>query len=117
MTIVQIQAATAQHFGITVTELLSFDRHKSLVFARMLAMSLCRLYTMASYPEIGRAFGDRDHTTVMSACKRVVKIRTVDAMCRRHIDALIGALDREDSLEPRKVEERHGVRQLSEVKP
>ena len=93
VSIAEIQAATAQHFGTTVTALLARDRHKSIAFARMLSMGLCRLYTRASFPEIGRAFSGRDHTTVMHACRRLVELRKTDAIARRHIDALILALD------------------------
>ncbi|MCA9646794.1 MAG: chromosomal replication initiator protein DnaA, partial [Myxococcales bacterium] len=62
-----IQRAVCNHFRLTNAELLSKDRHKSVAFARQVAMYLCRQRLRCSYPELGRSFGNRDHTTVMSA--------------------------------------------------
>ncbi len=63
-----IAQATADHFGMPREQLTSRDRHKSVAFARQMAMYLIRQTLQLSYPEIGRLFG-RDHTTVMHAVR------------------------------------------------
>ena len=71
-----IMAQTADYFGITIDDLCSANRSRTMVSARHIAMYLCRELTDLSLPKIGREFGGRDHTTVMSADK---KIRTLMA--------------------------------------
>ena len=83
-----IQRAVCKHFRLTNSELLSKDRHKSVAFARQVAMYLCRQRLRRSFPELGRAFGNRDHTTVMSAVKRVDSLRKKDPEVQAHLDAI-----------------------------
>ena len=83
-----IQRSVCNHFRITSTELLSKDRHKSIAFARQVAMYLCRMRLKSSFPELGRAFGNRDHTTVMSAVKRVKTLRETDPEVNAHLEAI-----------------------------
>jgi len=71
-----IMAQTADYFGITIDDLCSANRSRTMVSARHIAMYLRRELTDLSLPKIGREFGGRDHTTVMSADK---KIRTLMA--------------------------------------
>ena len=71
-----IMGQTADYFGITIDDLCSANRSRTMVSARHIAMYLCRELTDLSLPKIGREFGGRDHTTVMSADK---KIRTLMA--------------------------------------
>jgi chromosomal replication initiator protein len=71
VTIERVQALTCEHFGVTLEEMLSRSRSPRLVWPRQVAMYLCREHTGASLPAIGRAFGGRDHTTVLSSCRRV----------------------------------------------
>ena len=71
-----IMAQTADYFGITIDDLCSANRSRTMVSARHIAMYLCRELTDLSLPKIGREFGGRAHTTVMSADK---KIRTLMA--------------------------------------
>ncbi len=71
-----IMAQTSDYFGITIDDLCSANRSRTIVSARHIAMYLCRELTDLSLPKIGREFGGRDHTTVMSADK---KIRTLMA--------------------------------------
>lgn len=61
----------AEYFGLTTEELTGKGRAKHLVFARQLAMYLCRELTELSLPKLGHAFGGRDHTTVMYAERRI----------------------------------------------
>jgi chromosomal replication initiator protein len=70
-TVEAIQAAACEHFGLTLAELLSRSRAERVLWPRQAAMYLCKELTTQSLPAIGRAFGGRDHTTVLHACKRV----------------------------------------------
>ena len=83
-----IQRVVCHHFKLRSGDLLSKDRHKSVAFARHVAMYLCKQRLKSSFPEIGRAFGNRDHTTVMAAVKKVGALRTSDAETRAHLEVL-----------------------------
>jgi chromosomal replication initiator protein len=69
----EIQEQTCAAFGITMDDLLSSTRTQPVAFARQVAMYLSRELTDVSLPAIGRAFGNRNHTTVMHACKRTAE--------------------------------------------
>jgi chromosomal replication initiator protein len=84
----EIQRAVCNHFRLSNSELLSKDRHKSVAFARHVAMYLCRQRLGCSFPELGRAFGNRDHTTVMSAVRRVEQLRQKDPQVNAHLEAI-----------------------------
>jgi chromosomal replication initiator protein len=71
VTVPHVLAAIAQTFGVTEADLLSKRSDKRLTWARKLAMYLAREETGASYPSLGREFGGRNHTTVLSAWKSV----------------------------------------------
>lgn len=83
-----IQRAVCHHFKLKSQDLLSKDRHKSVAFARHVAMYLCKTRLKCSFPELGRAFGNRDHTTVMSAVRKVEGLRDVDPEVRAHLEVL-----------------------------
>ncbi len=74
-----IQKAVADYFGLRVSELTSKRRLRSIVRPRQIAMALARDLTNRSFPEIGAAFGNRDHTTVLHACRRVEKLRKTES--------------------------------------
>jgi len=84
----EIQRAVCTHFRLSNSELLSKDRHKSVAFARHVAMYLCRQRLGSSYPELGRAFGNRDHTTVISAVRRVEQLRQRDPQVNAQLAAI-----------------------------
>jgi len=86
--VTDIQRAVCSHFRVTSADLLSKDRHKSVAFARQVAMYLCRQRLRSSFPELGRAFGNRDHTTVMSAVRRVENLRKRDPQIDAHLEAI-----------------------------
>ncbi len=91
-----VQRVVCHHFKLKSGDLLSKDRHKSIAFARHVAMYLCRERLKCSLPELGRAFGNRDHTTVMSAVRKVKALRESNPEVRAHIEALerkLGAAD------------------------
>jgi chromosomal replication initiator protein len=88
MSVEDIQRAVCSHFRLSNSDLLSKDRHKSVAFARQVAMYLCRQRLKCSFPELGRAFGNRDHTTVMSAVRRVEALRQRDPQVQAHLEAI-----------------------------
>jgi len=88
MSVEDIQRAVCGHFRLSNSDLLSKDRHKSVAFARQVAMYLCRQRLKCSFPELGRAFGNRDHTTVMSAVRRVEALRARDPQVNAHLEAI-----------------------------
>jgi chromosomal replication initiator protein len=69
--VLEIQRATAEHFGVPVSELLTERRNRRTTRARHLAMYLAREMTLKTFPEIGRAFGGRDHSTVLHGVRRI----------------------------------------------
>lgn len=83
-----IQEAVCAQFHVKMTELKSRRRSKTLVHPRQIAMYLCRELTDASYPEIGRQFGGKDHTTIIHACRQVTKAKETDQALQTTIDTL-----------------------------
>jgi len=77
-----IQRTVAEYYKIKVADLLSKRRTRSVTRPRQMAMALAKELTNHSLPEIGDAFGGRDHTTVLHACKKVVELRDDDAGIR-----------------------------------
>jgi len=75
VTIENIQKTVAEYFKIRVSDLLSKKRTRSITRPRQIAMSIAKELTNHSLPEIGDAFGGRDHTTVMHACKKVEELK------------------------------------------
>ena len=78
VTIENIQRTVAEYYKLRVADLLSPGRSRSLARPRQVAMALAKELTRHSLPEIGDAFGGRDHTTVLHACRRVVALRGED---------------------------------------
>ncbi len=76
ITVATIMGQTADYFGLTIEDLSGSSRSRVLVTARQIAMYLCRELTEMSLPKIGQAFGNRDHTTVMHANKKVRELMT-----------------------------------------
>jgi chromosomal replication initiator protein len=70
-TVEDIQRATCDYFSIRLSDLKSHRRHRAVSFPRMVAMYVCRQRLKLSYPELGDRFGGKDHTTVMSAYKKI----------------------------------------------
>jgi chromosomal replication initiator protein len=75
VTIENIQKTVAEYFKIRVAELLSKKRTRSIARPRQIAMALAKELTNHSLPEIGDAFGGRDHTTVLHACRKVAELK------------------------------------------
>ncbi|KEA62506.1 Chromosomal replication initiator protein DnaA [Marinobacterium lacunae] len=73
-----IQRVVADYYKIKVADLLSKRRSRSVARPRQVAMSLAKELTNHSLPEIGNAFGGRDHTTVLHACRKIKELRETD---------------------------------------
>ena len=79
VTIENIQKTVAEYFKIRISDLHASSRSRSVARPRQVAMALSKELTSHSLPEIGNAFGGRDHTTVLHACKRINNLRTEDS--------------------------------------
>jgi chromosomal replication initiator protein len=87
-----IQREVANHFDIKLHDLRGPKRHQSVARPRMIAMYLARKLTGSSFPEIGSRFGGKDHSTVISAVKKIdgllaqdANLRSVVAMLESHL--------------------------------
>jgi len=78
VSIENIQKTVADYFKIRVADLLSKRRSRSIARPRQVGMALAKELTNHSLPEIGDAFGGRDHTTVLHGCRRIASLRAVD---------------------------------------
>jgi len=88
VTVKGIQQRVADYFQIELEELRSVKRQRSILYPRQVAMYLCRQLTEASLPEIGRAFGGRDHTTVMHAVEKIEREITQDIHKKHTVEHL-----------------------------
>ncbi|TAK72350.1 MAG: chromosomal replication initiator protein DnaA, partial [Gammaproteobacteria bacterium] len=79
VTVENIQRTVAEYYKIKVADLLSKRRNRSVARPRQIAMALAKELTNHSLPEIGDAFGGRDHTTVLHACRMIAELRQSDA--------------------------------------
>lgn len=88
ITMDDIEEAVAERFHVKISEMKSRRRSKTLVHPRQIAMYLCRELTNASFPEIGRHFGGKDHTTIIHACKQIAKAKETDTTLKATLDSL-----------------------------
>lgn len=84
-----IQRVVADYYKIKVSDLLSKRRSRSVARPRQVAMSLSKELTNHSLPEIGNAFGGRDHTTVLHACRKIKELRESDTDIREDYQNLL----------------------------
>ncbi len=83
-----IKKVVAEFFKIAVSDLLSSRRTRSITRPRQMAMALAKQLTRNSLPEIGNAFGGRDHTTVLHACRKIEELRSEDLRISEDYDTL-----------------------------
>ena len=88
VTIEEIQRKVAEHYNIRLTDMSSARRARDVARPRQVAMYLAKQLTSRSLPEIGRKFGNRDHTTVMHAVSRVGQLIEVDAGFAEDVELL-----------------------------
>jgi chromosomal replication initiator protein len=82
ITIENIQKTVCEYYKLRMAELLSKRRPRSIARPRQMAMALCKELTQHSLPEIGDAFGGRDHTTVLHACRKIEELCEIDGRLR-----------------------------------
>jgi chromosomal replication initiator protein len=87
-----IQRTVAEYYKIKISDLLSKRRSRSVARPRQVAMALSKELTNHSLPEIGDAFGGRDHTTVLHACRKIAELRESDADIREDYKNLLRTL-------------------------
>jgi len=83
-----VMKAAANHFQIKVSDLKSAKRNRVFSYPRQLAMYLIRELVHLSYPEIGHAFGGKDHATVIHAYKKIHALLQNDPEAQRHLLAI-----------------------------
>jgi chromosomal replication initiator protein len=87
-----IQKTVADYYQISLPNLLSTSRSRSVARPRQLAMALAKELTEHSLPEIGKAFGGRDHTTVLHACRTIRELCQTDGKLRQDWEKLLREL-------------------------
>lgn len=92
VTIENIQKTVAEYYKIRVADLLSKRRSRSIARPRQMAMALAKELTTHSLPEIGDAFGGRDHTTVLHACRVIKALKETDTRSREEYQNLLRTL-------------------------
>jgi chromosomal replication initiator protein len=92
VTISNIQKVVVEYYKIRVADLLSSRRSRSITRPRQIAMALAKELTTHSLPEIGDAFGGRDHTTVLHACRKVAELRDSDNRINEDYNNLLRTL-------------------------
>ncbi len=92
VTIENIQKTTAEYYKIRLADLLSKRRSRSVARPRQIAMAISKEFTNHSLPEIGDAFGGRDHTTVLHACRKVTELRNTEHRVEEDYNNLVKTL-------------------------
>lgn len=93
----RIQKAVARYFNIPLLDMLSHRKTGDIVGPRQIAMYLCRKLTPRSFPEIGRAFKGRDHTTVLHAVSKIEELIKSDETMREDVNEITRLLQEETS--------------------
>ncbi len=94
ITVKSIMAATERFYGVTHIDMTCNRRTMDLVVPRQVAMYLCKTFTRKSLPEIGRWFGNRDHTTVLHAVRKIERLLKTDAKLASDIAEITAKLPR-----------------------
>ena len=93
ITIDQIQRRVCDFFGLKMSDLKAKNRTRAIAFPRQVAMYLSRQMTHSSLSEIGRAFGGKDHTTVLHAVDKIQTLLQDDPKLRKTIDGLVQSVN------------------------
>jgi chromosomal replication initiator protein len=88
LTVEAVQKEVANYFNVKLTDMKSAKRHQAIARPRQIAMYLARKLCKASYPELGQRFGGKDHTTVLSACRKIESLCTTDPKTRHTVEEL-----------------------------
>ena len=88
VSIENIQKTVADYYKIKVAEMYSKKRNRAIARPRQVAMALAKEFTQLSLPDIGEAFGGRDHTTVLHACRKIEELKESDGGINRDLVVL-----------------------------
>ena len=88
LTVEAVQKEVANYYSLKLTDLKSPRRHQAVARPRQIAMYLARKLVKASYPDLGQRFGGKDHTTVMSACRKIEKLVAEDPQTRYEVQEI-----------------------------
>ncbi|MBQ0808151.1 MAG: chromosomal replication initiator protein DnaA, partial [Porticoccus sp.] len=92
VTIDNIQRVVSEYYKVKMSEFLSKRRSRSIARPRQVAMALAKELTNHSLPEIGEAFGGRDHTTVLHACRKVKELQETSRDINEDVKQLLRTL-------------------------
>ena len=93
LTIDHIQKTVAEYYKIRVSDILSSKRDRRVALPRHIAMCLAKELTSHSLPSIGDAFGGRDHTTVLHACKKIISLKSTSSSVAQDYQNLVHSLN------------------------
>jgi chromosomal replication initiator protein len=85
----EIIKAVAAHYGLRVSDMKAKSNAKQIAFPRQVAMYVCRRLTALSYPEIGRLFNDKHHSTVMHSVEKIEKMAEDNPDFRRVVESFL----------------------------
>jgi chromosomal replication initiator protein len=88
LTVEAVQKEVANYFNVKLTDLKSPKRHQAIARPRQIAMYLARKLCKASFPDLGQRFGGKDHTTVLSACRKIEQLVQSDPKTRHTVEEL-----------------------------
>ena len=88
----KIQKEVGEYFRVSVGDLKAKRRNRNIILPRQIAMYISRKLTNSSFPEIGSAFGGKDHTTVLHACKKIEKQSQMDKGLQQQIETITQVL-------------------------
>jgi chromosomal replication initiator protein len=88
LTIDAILKMVAEHYDVKIADLRGGRRHRAIAHPRSVAMYLCRKHTQASFPQIGKGFGGKDHSTVLAACRKIDEAMREDPGLRGDIESI-----------------------------
>jgi len=97
VTIDEIQTSICKFYRIKIDDLLGKKKTKNIAYPRQIAMYLCRELTPNTFPHIGKAFGGRDHTTVMHACDKITKDIERDEKFKEMIEKIVQRINGVDN--------------------
>jgi chromosomal replication initiator protein len=92
LTMDRIARAVAAHYGLSIDEIKSKNNSRAVATPRQIAMFLCKQMTRHSFPEIGREFGGKHHTTVMHSVDKIEKLKNSDGNFHRELNELTDSI-------------------------
>lgn len=95
VSLTRIQEEVARHFNVSVDDLTGPRRPAALAWARQFAMYVCREVNQSPYQTIAKAFGNRDHATVIHACRKVHQLASSDEKTKGELGSILSSLQAE----------------------